>query len=127
MSDNPQLADAEYISLRSFKRDGSHVDTPVWCAGVDGRVVVFTLRESFKVKRIRRNPQVQVARCTMRGAPLGPFVSGTCSIVPGGDPREVVAYRALLAKYGWKMRMGDFFSTLTGRIRRRVILEIVLH
>jgi len=31
---------------------------------------------------------------------------------------------ALRAKYGWQMRLVDFFSRLTGRYGRRAILEI---
>ena len=67
MSPTP-LDDAKYINLRTFKRDGGAVDTPVWCAPLDGKLVVFTLRESLKVKRIQRNPKAQAARknCSTR-------------------------------------------------------------
>ena len=46
-----------YVSLLSWKRDGSGVETPVWAAPLDGKLVVFTLKDSFKVKRVRRNPK----------------------------------------------------------------------
>ena len=41
-----------YVSLLSWKRDGSGVETPVWEAPLDGKLVVLTLKDSFKVKRI---------------------------------------------------------------------------
>ena len=114
-----------YISVRSFKRDGAPVDTPVWCAPLDGKLVLFTLRESYKVKRIARNPRVQVAKCDVRGELLGSWHEGTCAAV--SDPEhETRAYTALTAKYGWKMRIGDFFSSLAGRRKRRVVMEITL-
>ena len=34
------------------------------------------------------------------------------------------AHAALRAKYGWQMWLLDFFSRLTGRIRRRAWIEI---
>lgn len=114
-----------YISVRSFKRDGSPVDTPVWSAPLDGKLVLFTLRESFKVKRIARNPRVQVAACTIKGQLLGPWHEGSCRAVE--DPaHEARAYQALTRKYGLMMRIGNVFSTLSGRIKRRLVMEIEL-
>lgn len=92
---------------------------------MDGKLVVFTLRESFKVKRVEKNPAVRVARCDVRGTVQGDWRDGTCLIVV--DPElEKRAYAALRKKYGLMMRLGDVMSTLTGRIRRRVVLEITL-
>ena len=120
------LDDAKYISLRSYRRDGTPVDTPVWQAPLDGKLVVFTDGTSYKVKRIGRNPQVQVARCDMRGKVLGPFMDGTCEIVPLGSELERQAYRALNHKYGLVMRLGTVFATLFGRVKRRRVLCIAL-
>jgi PPOX class probable F420-dependent enzyme len=118
------FADAKYLSLRSFKKDGGGVDTPVWFAVLDGKLVVFTDGTSYKVKRIRRNPEVQIALCDMRGKVLGPWHAATCRAVEA-DPAYVArAYAALNEKYGLWMRVGTFFSTLVGRVGRRLILEI---
>ena len=120
------LDDAKYISLRSYRRDGGPVDTPVWQAPVDGKLLVFTDGTSFKVKRIRRNAKVQVARCDVRGKVLGPFFDGTCELVPEGSELEAQAYQALNRKYGLIMRMGTVFATLFGRVKRRRVLCIAL-
>ena len=117
---------AEYINLRSYRRDGSAVDTPVWCAPLDGKLVIFTLRDSYKVKRIRRNPKVQIAKCDVRGRLLGTWQDATCRAIENDPAYEARAYRALTAKYGWKMRIGNFFSALSGRMRRRLVMEIAL-
>jgi hypothetical protein len=34
------------------------------------------------------------------------------------------AYRALRRKYGWQMKIGDFFSKLSGRYDKRAIVEL---
>jgi uncharacterized protein len=120
------FADAKYVNLRSFKRDGSPIDTPVWFAIVDGRVVIFTDGTSYKVKRIRRNSKVELARCDARGGLLGPWLPGQARAVEGQPEFIARSYAALNAKYGWMMRLGTVFSTLAGRVKRRLILEVTM-
>jgi PPOX class probable F420-dependent enzyme len=119
------LDDARYINLLSFKRDGGGVETPVWAAPLDGKLVVFTNGDSYKVKRVGRNPRVRVARCDVRGKLLGPWLDGTCTIV--GDPaQQRRIMEALGRKYGWQIGILNFFSTLSGRAKQRAYLEIVV-
>jgi PPOX class probable F420-dependent enzyme len=119
------LADERYINLESFKKDGNGVKTPVWCAPLDGKIVVFSEGEAFKVKRVRRNPKVRVAKCDVRGKVLGPWSDGTCVIVQDRAHAER-AYAALRKKYGLQMRVLDFFSGLVGKKEKRAVLEISL-
>lgn len=116
---------AQYISLLSYKRDGGGVETPVWAAPLDGKLVIFTLKDSFKVKRVGRNPKVRVAKCTVSGKLLGPWVDGTCVLV-SDKTLEARAYAVLHEKYGLMMRIGTLFRTLTGGLDKRVVLEITL-
>lgn len=114
-----------YISLLSYKRDGNGVQTPVWVAPLEDKLVVFTLKESFKVKRVRRNPKVRVAACTVRGTLTGPWHDGTCVEVT--DPaRQALAYASLTRKYGMMMRISTWMRKLTGSLDKRTILEITL-
>lgn len=125
MPDGTPLDTASYVSLGSYKKDGSIVQTPVWVAPLDGKLFVYTLKETYKVKRIRRNPKVRLAKCDVRGNVIGQWYEGTCHVVE--DPeRERRAYAAFREKYGLMMRIGDVMSTLTGRIKRRIVLEIAL-
>ena len=126
MPDSTPFDRAPYISLASYRKDGSLVETPVWVAPLAGKLVVFTLKESYKVKRIQRNPAVRIAECDIRGKLLGDWRDGTCQIVQDKE-HEKRAYAALRKKYGLMMRVGDVMSTLTGRIKRRVVLEITLN
>lgn len=63
-----------YLSVTSFKRDGTGVATPVWFVSDGTRLVALTDLHSAKVRRIRGNPHVVVAPCRangkLRGKPL---------------------------------------------------------
>jgi uncharacterized protein len=109
-----------YLTLESFKRDGTPVQTPVWFAEEHGVLYVYTLANAGKVKRIRRNPHIRLAPCTMRGTVIGPWVEAEATIV---DATTAAHGHALLRqKYGWMKRMGDLFSRLLHR--ERVVIAI---
>jgi PPOX class probable F420-dependent enzyme len=112
-----------YISLRTFKKDGTGVDTPVWFAENSGKLYVFTEAKSYKVKRLRRNARVQFASCGMFGSVTGTWHEGRARVVTGSK-LVARAYRALHAKYGWQMWLTDQLSRWAGRIDKRSILEI---
>jgi uncharacterized protein len=112
-----------YISLRTFKKDGTGVDTPVWFAESSGKLYVFTEAASYKVKRLRRNSRVQFAACGMFGSVSGTWHDGHARVVTGAK-LVARAYHALHAKYGWQMWVVDQLSRVAGRIDKRSILEI---
>jgi PPOX class probable F420-dependent enzyme len=114
-----------YASLATRRRSGVVVRTPVWFAEAGGRFYVFTAGESGKVKRVRHTPGVQLAPCDARGAIRGPWRDGTARLLHDRAATGA-AHAALLAKYGWQMRVLDLFSWLTGRIGRRAWIEIML-
>ncbi len=76
------LLDGRYLSLTTFKRDGAAVATPVWFVADNGRLLVLTDAQSFKVKRIRRNPDVSVARCSASGRLRGEPVAARAEVLP---------------------------------------------
>ena len=114
------LAGQRYLNLESFKRDWTPVQTPVWFAEEDGVLYVYTLANAGKVKRIRRNPRIRIAPCTIRGKVIGPWVEAEATIV---DATTAAHGHALLRhKYGWMKKMGDLFSRLMHR--ERVVIAI---
>lgn len=119
------LDNERYISLETFKKDGNGVKTPVWAAPLDGRLVIFTAGDSFKVKRLRRNDKARAAACDMRGNVRGEWHDGTCRIVEDEATQKRI-HAALRKKYGWQMAIGDFFATITGRRNKRAYLELTL-
>jgi PPOX class probable F420-dependent enzyme len=85
------------ICLTTYRRDGTPVATPVSIA-VDGeRAYVRSFERAGKTRRIRRNPMVTVAPCTVRGTPTGPAIEAVAHrlTAPGDRP----AVRALTRKY----------------------------
>src|SRR3954454_5664699 len=56
-----------YLSVTSFKRDGTGVATPVWFVSDGERLFALTDLHSWKIRRVRRNPLVLVAPCRANG------------------------------------------------------------
>jgi uncharacterized protein len=89
--------DGKYLSLTSFKRDGTGVATPVWFVSDNGHLLAETDADSYKVKRIRRDAHVRIAVCDARGRVSGEPVDADARILPE-DERERVE-RLLAQKY----------------------------
>jgi uncharacterized protein len=100
------LASERYISLTTFKRDGTPVSTPVWVVSDDNRrLLVWSAASTWKVRRIRRDSNVLVAPASFRGKERGARRAATARLVddPGID-------ELLLRKYGWQKRALDFLN-----------------
>jgi PPOX class probable F420-dependent enzyme len=78
----PEIQVQKYISLTTFRKNGTAVATPVWFGEQDDQLYVMTRSDSGKYKRIRNNPQVQVAPCTVRGKITGPEFAASAQILP---------------------------------------------
>lgn len=91
------LADDWAVLLRTRKRDGSWVGTPVNLAVDEGRGYFGTPAHAAKVKRLRNFDAVEVAPCTLRGKPTGPSVPGRARLLEGDEAETAI--RALTRKY----------------------------
>ena len=89
-----QAGTAKYVQLTTFRKDGTPVSSPLWAALDGDKLLMWTVTDSWKVKRLRRNPAVVVQACDVRGKQTyGDPVSGTAQILetPGSDhARDVV-------------------------------------
>ena len=85
------------ILLTTFKRDGTPVGTAVNIAVEGDRAFVRTYDAAWKAKRIRNNPEVEIAPSTMKGKPTGPAMHARARLLTGED--DVHAARALAGKY----------------------------
>ena len=114
-----QFGDQKYISLETFKKNGQGVKTPVWFVRTEDVFYVYTEADSWKVKRIRNNPRVRIAVCSMRGDARGPWHDATASLVEGDE--RLAADTLLDRKYFLK----KVFNVLT-RINRhkRTMIKI---
>lgn len=101
--DLDSLGSAEYVLLTTFRKDGTAVATPVWVGKNGTELVAWTVREAGKVTRIRRNPDVLVSACDVRGRPSGEAATGTARVLDADATEQV---RAVLAtKYGIRGRL----------------------
>ena len=79
------LAEKPTVLLTTYRRDGTPVGTPVNLAVEDGRAFVRTFDAAGKLKRIRRNPLVEVAPATWRGRPTGPPLRARARLLEGAE------------------------------------------
>jgi uncharacterized protein len=91
------FVDQKTVLLTTYRRDGTGVGTPVHIA-VDGdRAFVRTWDTTWKLERIRNNPEVEVAPSTVGGRPTGPAIRARARVL-GGDESEYAA-QMLALKY----------------------------
>ncbi|GAB2690153.1 PPOX class F420-dependent oxidoreductase [Kitasatospora kifunensis] len=108
-----RLGRGKYLLVTSYKKDGTPVATPVWVVRDEQALGIWTVADSWKVKRIRRRPEVLVGPCDVRGRPTGESVPATARILT--DAEDAVRYRRLLGrKYGLIGRL----TMLGSRLRR---------
>jgi PPOX class probable F420-dependent enzyme len=101
--DTAALEHKRYISVTTFRRNGEGVATPVEFV-VQGTELYVRASGMGKVKRIRDNPRVRVAPCTMRGRVTGAAVDGTASLLD--DEETAALYELFSKKYGFLWRLG---------------------
>jgi uncharacterized protein len=97
-----ELAGQKYISLVTFRKTGVPIRTPVWFAERDDKLYIFSNPKAGKVKRIRNNPDVRIAPCTMRGRVTGPEFGARGRILP---PEQWPAARTIMKEKYWLMRV----------------------
>lgn len=111
----PEIRGQKYMSLTTVRKNGAPVSTPIWFGEKDQKLYIMTRPDSGKCKRIRNNPQVRIAPCTLRGKITGPEFDATARFLPQEDwpwARETIA-----RKY-WLMRIPFLWS------KKNVYLEI---
>jgi uncharacterized protein len=89
--------------LRTRRRDGSWVETPVNLVVAGERAYFATPASSGKVKRLRNFDAVEIAPCTLRGTPTGPAVAARARRLAG--PEAEAANQLLIRKHGFVHRV----------------------
>lgn len=102
-----ELRNQKYISLATYRKTGVPVRTPVWFAEENGKLYIFTNPASGKAKRVRNNPAVRFAPCTIRGRVTGPEFAGQARLL--SSDAAAAARRPLQKKY-WLMKVPFLWS-----------------
>jgi PPOX class probable F420-dependent enzyme len=112
----PTIHGQKYISLATFRKNGAKIATPVWFGEEGEKLYVMTRSDMGKTKRIRNNPQVTVAPCTMRGKVTGPEVPAIARLLPPEEhahARQTVNRKYLLARLSSPWSKADAFLEIS--------------
>lgn len=116
MDELTRLSTGKYLSLTTFKKSGDAVATPVWVAREGDHLYVTTRADSWKVKRLRNNPEVLLAPCDMRGNLTGAQVPGRGEVLDAPGSAHV---RELINKrYGLTAKVLYLWENLNARLGR---------
>jgi uncharacterized protein len=98
------LRTSRYAQLRTYRRDGRPVDTPIWFH-LDGTMLVFRTKIGPKTKRIERDPRVELRVCDYKGRvpDNAPVMAGKATVLDGEDDER--GNRQLKARYGWQYNL----------------------
>ena len=99
------LGAQQYVELTTFRRNGKGVPTPVWIAPDGEDLLVVTVDDTGKTKRLAHTDRVELRPCSVRGevAPDAPRYAGRASV--HRDAAAVARVkRAVGANYGWWYR-----------------------
>lgn len=115
------FVDQRTVLLTTYKRDGTGVGTPVHIA-VDGtRAFVRTWDTTWKLKRIRNNPEVEIGPCTAGGRPTGPAIRARATVLEGGES----AYAGEMLAHKYPILHG-ILTPLVHRLRGNQTVHIEL-
>jgi PPOX class probable F420-dependent enzyme len=122
MSDDKlyHLSKHKYISVETYRKNGTGVRTPVWFVVSQGLIYFRTDAKSGKVKRIRNNPHVKIAPCNMGGNVEGDWYEGKAKF--SDQAESMIAFSLINKKYG----LLTTFIRLLNKIRNTKPLVISL-
>jgi PPOX class probable F420-dependent enzyme len=117
-----EIAGSKYVSLTTYRKDGTAVSSPVWQATSDGQMYIISDADAWKVKRIRRDSRVRVTVCDLRGrvAEGAPSAEGTAQILDDDGTRRA---RAIVARKYLLSRVGNWLAK-TFHLRKAPVIGI---
>ena len=123
------IAQARFVSLTTYRRNGDPVSTPVWIAPEGDALVVTSEASTGKVKRLRHDQRVRLRPCDRFGKVAESAVTVDArAVIAGADRALPQATAALRRKYGVQVALVLGFERLVRRVQRkpgdRVILRV---
>ena len=121
------IADERYVRLTTWTADSRPKHVPVWITAVGRDQVGFTTgSDTWKVRRIRRNPQVRIQASDTGGTIINGSTprTGTARI---GDADELAAVRtAIRRKYGFGVVVAWFMGAIHRLAGRGAVADCAL-
>ncbi len=101
-----QFENQRFLALETYRRDGSAVRTPLLFIIHRERLYMRTAAHTYKVKRIKNNPNVRVAPSTFKGEIKGDWIEGVARVFDSADMQWV--NKLSKRRNGWFKRLVDF-------------------
>ena len=117
-----EIANAKYLLLTTFTKDGTPKPTAIWAAPDGDRLLVITEEDSWKVKRIRNTPRVTLAICDPRGKPKSESIEALARVLDKSDSPDV--QRAINKRYGVLGWLFGVYTKVRGLDKKSVGLEL---
>ena len=109
-----QFIDQKYLSLETYKRDNTPIQTPVWFVIDNDQLYITTKETTGKVKRLRNNQNARIAVCSMKGDIKSNWVDvGLEKIPEDSNVEKIVKLRK--KKYGFSARLVSMFTSQKGK------------
>ena len=109
-----QFIDQKYLSLETYKRDNTPIQTPVWFVIDNDQLYITTKETTGKVKRLRNNQNARIAVCSMKGDIKSNWVDvGLEKISEESNVEKIVKLRK--KKYGFSARLISMFTSQKGK------------
>jgi len=109
-----QFLDQKYINLETYKKDGTHVRTPVWFVIDKDLIYVITRDSTGKVKRLKNNQDVRIVSCSFKGEPKDEWIKGKTEMITGEEADKAIKLRK--KKYGMFARLSGIFTSQKGNL-----------
>lgn len=114
MPDFSRFRKEEFLSLETYRKNGETIKSPMWFAQDNDALYLWTMADTSKVKRIRNNPNVNIAPCKRMGEVTGEWMTAHATI--DDSPIMVAQVEAmLLKKIGLFFRIFRFIDAIRDR------------
>lgn len=109
------LGRARYVSLTTFRADGTPVATPVWVVRDGDLLRILTDPASGKVRRLRADARVRLSPCDMRGRVADGALVADGTAVVDDEPGTARTMELISKRYGLMGRVLGWLNTRRAR------------
>ncbi len=110
------IADEKHVALTTFRRNGEPKTVPVGIVRFGDGVAMTTGSQTWKLKRLRNDPRVELQPCNARGV----ITEGSTKVTGHGrqasDEEFAGVLEAVKAKYGLQVKL----TILFGKVRKMI-------
>lgn len=120
-----QLKEVQHISIKTFRKDGTSAATPVWFLENNSKFYICTGGGSYKVRRIRNNPKVEIAASDSSGNLRGEYFEGKARVMAADETSQI--YSLFRKKYSAFRMWHVLFNLVKSKEKKHIYLEIELN